>query len=86
MKGGRTAPRNHTTLSPHSHCQQGFNEGGADCPPKQYDDWGATSCGTSFNEGGADCPPKLGVFGELLNLLGCFNEGGADCPPKLAFL
>ena len=36
-----------------------FNEGGADCPPKEpgYVSRGDLSC--HFNEGGADCPPKV---------------------------
>ena len=35
MKGGRTAPRNFTTISAADWLAQSFNEGGADCPPKR---------------------------------------------------
>ena len=35
MKGGRTAPRNTLPSLNSSAAFCGFNEGGADCPPKQ---------------------------------------------------
>ena len=59
-----------------------FNEGGADCPPKEpgYVSRGDLSC--HFNEGGADCPPKVRPPRSGMRLSCHFNEGGADCPPK----
>ena len=62
----------------------GFNEGGADCPPKPSffsHGFAFLSC---FNEGGADCPPKRHGGTGSLPTPPCFNEGGADCPPKQA--
>ena len=35
MKGGRTAPRNGRPTTKIRYAHEGFNEGGADCPPKQ---------------------------------------------------
>ena len=59
-----------------------FNEGGADCPPKERRTHQLPIALPSFNEGGADCPPKV----EFVSPPGIadtgFNEGGADCPPK----
>ena len=35
-----------------------FNEGGADCPPKEPPTKEQRKLRRRFNEGGADCPPK----------------------------
>ena len=37
---------------------ENFNEGGADCPPKEVFLAFGSRFGWHFNEGGADCPPK----------------------------
>ena len=57
MKGGRTAPRKvngNLNLLLLEH----FNEGGADCPPKDTIPPQHSPAESHFNEGGADCPPK----------------------------
>ena len=58
MKGGRTAPRKRAVLQRAGVHRVGFNEGGADCPPKASTQATPTQRSRCFNEGGADCPPK----------------------------
>ena len=82
MKGGRTAPRNLPQERTDRQTLTRFNEGGADCPPKQEPITRQELAQISFNEGGADCPPKLLPERTDRQTLTRFNEGGADCPPK----
>ena len=60
MKGERTAPRDYTISYVYKGNYIRFNEGGADCPPRQACASNRFGRGLSFNEGGADCPPRPG--------------------------
>ena len=84
MKGGRTAPRN----ARHGHGRPtrraGFNEGGADCPPKPEGRSAcAAPCAAASMKGGRTAPRNTKMAKKAETSMTSFNEGGADCPPKL---
>ena len=80
MKGGRTAPRNLLMCFSPPLSRQGFNEGGADCPPKHRSRSGVADISAGFNEGGADCPPKRHASDRMSAVAFASMKGGRTAP------
>ena len=59
-----------------------FNEGGADCPPKQRLRLFLFFLLCASMKGGRTAPRNVVGGAYLYDSSFCFNEGGADCPPK----
>ena len=62
---------------------RGFNEGGADCPPKHRRAPVRAQRGSRFNEGGADCPPKRTYLLLPYHWIPASMKGGRTAPRNL---